>query len=120
MPDFHQLPLDQLLLTCPPLLQIATPVEAAAWRELLRRALVERNDGAWDALVLRLWTAVLFWVYARVPEIPPAAAELYTHRTLWEFRRRHLHSTMSQPRLLDAVTITALLQECIASILEQK
>ena len=89
MPYFRRLPLGQLTLYCPPLRQTLSVEEEGAWRELQRRALGEQNPAAWDALLMRLWPTVLFAIYERTSEIPPATAELLAQRILSAFKRRH-------------------------------
>lgn len=98
MPAFRRLPLGQLTLYCPPLPQVVTAEERAAWRELQRRALVEQNPTAWDALMMRLWPGVLAWIYARAPELAPTRAEQVAQQVISEFRRRQSHGpTASAP-----------------------
>lgn len=88
MPDFRRLPLSQLTLYCPPLLQATTAEARGAWGELYRRALIEQNHAAWDALMIRLWPSLLYWVYAYAPEIAPATAERVAQRAISEFKRQ--------------------------------
>jgi len=85
MPDLTAIPLEDLLQHCRPLTQQLTPIAEAAWRELLRRSLLQRNDSAWDALVQRLWPFVLHWIYSRCPNDSPAAVEEVAQRTIWAF-----------------------------------
>lgn len=94
MPDFRRLPLSQLILYCPPLLQATSPDARGAWVELYRRALVEENQAAWDALLMRLWPAILHWIYSYAPEVLPATAERIAQRVINEFK----HHQVSLPR----------------------
>jgi hypothetical protein len=90
MPDLTTIPLDQLLQRCPPLTHTLSPDAEAAWQELQRRALLQRNDAAWDALVVQLWSVIFIWIYERVPDIVPADAELLTQKTIWAFRQEQI------------------------------
>ncbi len=90
MPDLTTIPLEQLLQYCPPLTQPLSPDAEAAWQELQRRALLQRNDAAWDALVAQLWSAIFIWIYERMPDIVPADAELLTQKTIWAFRQEQI------------------------------
>jgi hypothetical protein len=112
MPDLTILPLDQLLHYCAPLAQPLTPLAAAAWAELLRRALREQSDAAWDALVVGLWPAVLAWVYAQRPDLAPTAAELVAQRVIFQFRGESAVSgTLSS--VTDAAALRTLLLSSI-------
>lgn len=98
MPDPTTLPLDELLSHCPPLTQTQTTENAVAWHELERRAFHLQNDAAWDALVDRLWPSVLTWIYAYIPDLPPATAEQLAQQTILALRqqqRRPLSSPTS-------------------------
>lgn len=90
MPDLTTLPLEQLLHRCPPLTQPLTPEDEAAWQELQRRALLQRNDAAWDVLVAQLWSVIFIWIYERAPDTAPATAELLTQQTIWAFRQEQI------------------------------
>ena len=116
MSDFSLLPLEQLLHYCSPLTEPLLPEAQAAWHELQRRAFVEHSDAAWDALVTRLWSAVLCWLYMRVPEIAPDDAERLTQSTIWCYQHRqriHLQSTSLQPLL----PIEHQIQRCLTQLL---
>ena len=119
MPDFRRMPLGQLILSCPPLLQIVSAKEHGAWRELQRRALVEQNPAAWDALMTRLWSSVLVWIYARAPEIAPATAELLAQRTIGEFKRRQMQMVHSSSDLPSYETFVNILKGLIAKLLTE-
>jgi hypothetical protein len=100
MPDFRRLPLSQLIHYCPSLLQVTSAETRSAWVELYRRALVEQNQAAWDALMIRLWPSLLYWIYARAPEISPATAERVAQRAIRELKRQSttlFHRTSSLP-----------------------
>lgn len=100
MPDFRRLPLSQLIHFCPPLLQTTSVEARGAWAELYRRALGEQNQAAWDALMIRLWPSLLYWIYARVPEVSPATAERVAQRAIRELKRQStslFHRTSSLP-----------------------
>jgi len=108
--------LGQLTLYCPPLLHATSVEEQGAWRELQRRALVEQNPAAWDALVIRLWSSLLFWIYERAPDLAPAAAEGLAQRTLYEFRRRQTRVTADAPFLPSHELLLADLQQLIETL----
>ena len=93
MPDLTTLPLNQLLQRCPPLTQPLSHADEAAWAELERRAFYERSDAAWDALVGRLWSTVIAWLYIQKPDLAPADAELVTQRTIWAFYQERISAT---------------------------
>ena len=116
MPDFRRMSLGQLTLYCPPLHQALSVEERGAWRELQRRALGEQNPVAWDALLRRLWPPVLFWIYARTPEIAPATADILAQRILTTFKRRHERTT-NQATLPSHEQLMAELQQLIAQLL---
>lgn len=118
MPDFRRMSLGQLTFYCPPLHQALSVEERGAWRELQRRALGEQNPVAWDALLTRLWPPVLFWIYARVPEIAPATAEMLAQRILTTFKRRHERIT-SQAALPNHEQILAELHQLIEGLFIQ-
>ena len=90
MPELTTIPLEQLLQHCPPLTQPLSLDAEAAWQELQRRALLQRNDAALDALVAQLWSAIFIWMYERMPDIVPADAELLTQKTIWAFRQEQI------------------------------
>ncbi len=114
MPDFTLLPLDQpldqLIDFCPPLLHVTSAVERRAWHELQRRALVEQNPAAWDALIVRLWPTMLLWIYTYAPELAPARAEIIAQRTISEFQQR-------QSRPVDHATLIAALHHAVIQLL---
>ena len=97
MPDFRRMPLGQLTLYCPPLRPPLSGDGRGAWSELQRRALGEQNPVAWDALLMRLWPTVLFWIYERVPEMSPATAERLAQQILNAFKHRHLRTMPAVP-----------------------
>lgn len=99
MPDFRRLSLGQLTLYCPPLRQALSGEEQGAWRELQRRAFLEQNPAAWDALVMRLWPTVLVGIYNYAPELAPAAAALLAQQILHTFKQRYTPMTTSSFRL---------------------
>ena len=119
MPDFRRMPLGQLILYCPPLLQVLSGEERGAWRELQRRALVEQNQSAWDALVTRLWSSVLFWIYESAPEIAPAAAERLAQRTISDFKRQQTQKVNSPTDLPSHEALIHSLNESIAKLLAE-
>lgn len=88
MPAFRRMSLSQLTLYCSPLHQAHASAEQGAWRELCRRAVNEQNPAAWDALLMRLWPSVLYWIYSRRPDLAPATAERFAQQILTEFKRR--------------------------------
>ena len=106
MPDFTLLPLAQLIDFCPPLRQVTSAVARSAWHELQRRALIEQNPTAWDALLVRLWPSMLFWIYTQAPEMAPVRAEIIAQRAIGEFQRQH-----SRP--LDHASLVAALQRAV-------
>jgi len=116
MPDFRHLPLGQLTLYCPPLLQVVSAEERGAWRELQRRALAEQNPAAWDALMIRLWSSVLFWIYECTPEMAPAAAQRLAQQVIGEFQRRQMRR-LNHADLLNHETLIAHLKQLIAQLL---
>lgn len=117
MPDFRRMPLGQLILYCPPLLQVLSTEERGAWRELQRRALVEQNQAAWDALMTRLWSSVLFWIYEYAPEVAPAAAELFAQRTIGEFKRQQTQTVNHPSDLPSHEALVNTLKGSIAQLL---
>lgn len=119
MPNFRHLPLGQLILYCPPLLQVASAEEQGAWRELQRRALTEQNPAAWDALMMRLWSSVLFWIYERTPDMAPAAAERLAQRTITEFKRQQISVTNPDSPLLRHELLLADLQRLVERLLAE-
>ncbi|MCB0124084.1 MAG: hypothetical protein KDE58_17640 [Caldilineaceae bacterium] len=94
MPDLTTVPLPQLLASCRPLTQQLAPADEAVWRELLRRALLQRNDSAWDALVQRLWPVVLHWTYLGLPDTSPAEVERVAQLAIWTFLQEQLASNV--------------------------
>jgi len=116
MPDFRRMPIGQLTLYCPTLLQVISVEEQGAWRELQRRAWVEQNAAAWDALLTRLWPSVLFWIYDRVPDLAPAAAELVAQRAIAEFKRRQM-ATPHYTGLASHEALLADLQQVVAQLM---
>lgn len=116
MPNFRHLPLGQLILYCPPLLQVASAEEQGAWRELQRRALTEQNPAAWDALMMRLWSSVLFWIYERIPEMAPAAAQRLAQQVIGEFQRRQMQR-LNHTDLLNHEILMAHLKQLVAQFL---
>lgn len=107
MPDFRRLPLSQLILYCPPLLQVTSAEARGAWAELYGRALGERNQAAWDALMIRLWPGILHWIYACTPEVSPAMAERIAQRIISEFKHQQitpLNPHLPRPNYTELVT----------------
>lgn len=103
MLDLTTIPLEQLLQYCQPLSAQLTPIAEAAWRELLRRSLLQRNDSAWDALVQRLWPYVLHWIYSRRPDWSPTDVERLAQVTIWTFLQEY-HVTPLTNELSDGPT----------------
>jgi len=118
MPDFRHLPLRQLIYYCPSLLQATTAENRSAWVELYRRALVEQNGAAWDALMMRLWPALLYWIYSRAPDISPATAERFAQQTISEFQRQQATAT-ADSSLLTYDQLLMNLQRLIVQVLAQ-
>lgn len=117
MPDFRRLPLSQLTLYCPPLLQATSPDARSAWVELYRRVLVEENQAAWDALMMRLWPAILHWIYAYAPELPPATAERIAQRAINELKRRQVPSPRTDSPLPGFEQLVSDLQQIVTYLL---
>ncbi|MEZ4732019.1 MAG: hypothetical protein R3E79_33290 [Caldilineaceae bacterium] len=117
MPNFRHMPLGQLSLCCPPLLQVTSAEEQGAWWELQRRALVEQNPAAWDALLMRLWSSVLFWIYERIPDLAPAAAERVAQRAIAEFKRRQMAIPHDLTGLASHEALLADLQQVVAQLM---
>lgn len=59
--------------------------DAALCRLLLRQALYDSNDAAWDAITPHLRTLALQQLYQRAPDLAPRAAEQLAVRTLLDF-----------------------------------
>lgn len=118
MPDFRHLPLSQLILYCPSLLQATTAESRVAWLELYRRALVQQNQAAWDALMMRLWPAILYWIYSRAPEVTPATAERFAQQTISEFQRQQSVNVADSP-LLTYDQLLMSLQQLIEQLIEE-
>ena len=119
MLDFRRMPLGQLILYCPPLLQVVSAEERWAWRELQRRALVEQNQAAWDALMTRLWSSVLFWIYECAPEMAPAAAERLAQLTISDFKRQQTQRVNSPADLPSHDALVNTLKGSIAKLLAE-
>lgn len=119
MPDFRHLPLSQLILYCPSLLQATTTESRVAWLELYRRALVEQNQAAWDALMMRLWPALLYWIYNHAAEVSPAAAEQIAQRVISEFKRHRTTATTTHSPLPTYDQLLMNLQRLIEQLLEE-
>lgn len=117
MPDFRRLPLSQLILYCPPLLQATSFDARSAWVELYRRALVEENQAAWDALMIRLWPAILHWIYTHAPEVSPATAERIAQRAINEFKRQQITPPRSASLLPGYEQLVRDLQQSVALLL---
>lgn len=90
MSDLAEVPLDRLLLYCQLPLPAVRPRCEAAWSELHCRFLWG-NAAAWDTLVRLLWPALLGWIYAQQPDLPPAVAGEIAQRVL-------LHYNLAQRR----------------------
>jgi len=119
MPAFRRLPLNQLILYCPPLLQATSAEARSAWGELYRRALVEQNQVAWDALMMRLWPSLLYWIYVAAPDSSPATAERIAQRTISEFKRQPLLSLYPTTALPDYEQLVTELQRLVARLLTE-
>ncbi|MCE7986119.1 MAG: hypothetical protein DYG89_33495 [Caldilinea sp. CFX5] len=117
MPDFRRLPLSQLILYCPSLLQAASAETRTAWVELYRRALVEENQAAWDALMLRLWPAILYWIYTYAPDVSPATAERIAQRAINDFKRQQITPPRSDSPLPGYEQLTSDLRQVVARLL---
>ncbi len=117
MPDFSLMPLHQLLRVCPPLLQVTSAADARAWQELQHRALVEQNPAAWDALLVRLWPSILFWIYANAPEMTPAVAEILAQRVIGVFKRQHIRPDSHTVELPNHLTLIADLRRTVIQVL---
>ena len=119
MPDFRCLPLSQLILYCPALLQTTTAESRVAWLELYRRALVEQNQAAWDALMIRRWPVILSWIYTRAPEVAPSTAERLAQQTISEFQRQQATLTTAASPLPTYDQLLMRLQRLIEQLLEE-
>lgn len=117
MPDFRRLPLSQLMLYCPPLLQASSVGPRSAWVELYRRALAEDNGAAWDALMVRLWPALLHWIYTYAPELSPATAERIAQHAINDFKRQQITSLHSTSPLPDYEQLVTDLQRAVERLL---
>lgn len=115
MPAFRRMPLSQLTLYCPLLHQAHSAAEQGAWRELYRRAVNEQNPAAWDALLMRLWPGLLYWIYTRRPDLAPATAERFAQHILSEFKRRQ---TVTAP-LPSHERLVADLQQLVERLLTE-
>jgi hypothetical protein len=113
MPDLRQLPLDGLIAHCPPLRLVISAQERAAWAELQRRALCNGNSAAWDLLLLRSWSTLLFWIYEQAPETAPARAEQLAQQVLHNYKRLHRRNTPYLRSLHSYETLVAELQQSI-------
>jgi hypothetical protein len=89
MSRLNQVALNKLTRQCNHCLQHTPDAECRACRELLRRALRQANDGAWDASVPLLWPTILRWIYAARPDLAPGAAARIAHRALRRFRAEY-------------------------------
>jgi hypothetical protein len=83
------MPLDQLALQCAACLHEYPRHPCPACQELLRRALCDGNDAAWDTVVLHLWPFVLRWLYAALPDSAPDVIAVLAYRALWQFRSHY-------------------------------
>lgn len=108
MPDLTAMPLAELLQYCRPLTQQFVHADESAWHELLRRALVQRNDSAWDALIQRLWPIVLHWIYTDFPDTTPAEAERVAQLAIWSFLQEHPIADFSpNPNMQESATTSS-------------
>lgn len=110
MPDLSELPLEQLLYYCTTSLPCDQPTAAAAWQELLQRA-VAGNHAAWDALVALLWPSVLGWIYERRPDVAPAVATQVAQVVIAHALVRQQHSLRQRVHLSVAALATDLQQQ---------
>jgi hypothetical protein len=118
MPDFRRLPLSQLIRYCPPLLQATSSDARGAWVELYRRALVEANQAAWDALLMRLWPAILHWIYSYAPEVSPATAERIAQRAINEFKHHQVPPPRADSPLPGYEQLVSDLHQVVARLLD--
>ncbi|MEZ4679095.1 MAG: hypothetical protein R2932_33250 [Caldilineaceae bacterium] len=116
MSDFTTMPIDQLSERCTSLAQPLSMEGEIAWQELLRRALLEHSDAAWDALVLLLWPAVLFWIYAQRPEIAPAVAEALVQRVIRQFQEAYRGTDSSDEHTSVAIVKQLLYTQIVAGL----
>jgi len=81
--------LDRLSQQCAECLRQGGQRDCEPCRKLAYRALCGGNDAAWDMMVVHLWPFVLRWIYATLPEVTPAVAEMLGYRALWNFRSHY-------------------------------
>jgi len=109
------MPLNLLIQQCAHCLQKAPTDDCAACRELLRRALADGNDSAWDAAVGLLWPAILHWIYLALPDIAPAAATLLGYAVVRQFRSHYPHRPTFVNAFPTFATLIDDLRRCVAT-----
>ena len=122
--ELQNRPLDELIRRCRNGLEDRA-VGGEELSELIRRAIEDRNDAAWDALVGLLRPQILSWLYSVEPQredrsaldVAPSNAEYLVYRALQHFRQlikaNYLHHQFPNTRA--ALT---LLRRSIEAVLE--
>ena len=115
--ELQNTPLDALISRSKQDLGIGGTTQDAL-SELIRRAVQDKNDAAWDALVALLRPRILDRLYNSAFDVAPSNAESLVYRSLNRFRRV-LGSMRAVERFPHTQAALGLLNKCVDGVLDE-